>query len=83
MRVLALAGLIWLLPLYSAYADAVIASCPQQWTFGGEERRLEWANVWADYQAIDNDIGEGRERPGKAVVHIDMTKVKRLMPLTH
>lgn len=77
MRVAFLALLAVALPFSCAQAQSVVASCPPKWTFGTETKRLEMANVWADYQTVEHEFGDTEEIPGKPVVHIDMAKVDR------
>lgn len=76
MRLPALIALFGFLPLAAAHADAVVAACPSEWTFGTQKQRLLWANIWADNEAIDNNFDDPEESPGRAITRIDMAKVK-------
>lgn len=77
MRLPVLITLFGVLPLTTAYADPLVAACPSEWTFGTQKQRLLWANIWADDQAIDNNFDDPEETPGRAITHIDMSKVNQ------
>lgn len=77
MRAALLALLAVILSFSCARAQSVAAICPPKWTFGTETKYLERANVWAEYQIVDDEFGDTEEIPGRSVVHIDMAKVDR------
>ncbi|CAA7614341.1 exported hypothetical protein [Magnetospirillum sp. LM-5] len=77
MRLPVLISLLSLLPLAVAHADPVVAECPAEWSFGAERLPLFWANIWADYQVIDDEFGETSDVPGRASVQIELKKVDR------